>query len=42
VFGVVICERYQLDSPLYAAAVTLTTLLSVATLPLWFHYLPGV
>ena len=42
VFGVVICERYQLDSPLYAAAVTLTTLLSVVTLPLWFHYLPGL
>lgn len=40
VFGIVICERYQLDSPLYAAAVTLTTLCSVATLPVWYYFLP--
>ena len=39
VFGIVICERYQLDSELYAAAVMLTTLSSLLTLPLWFHWL---
>lgn len=38
VFGVVISERYGLDSELYAAAVTLTTVLSIITLPLWFHW----
>lgn len=40
IFGIVICERYQLDSPIYAAAVFLTTLLSVLTLTVWFHVLP--
>ncbi|MDH5357402.1 MAG: AEC family transporter [Gammaproteobacteria bacterium] len=40
VFGIVICERYQLDSELYAAAVMLTTLSSLLTLPLWFQWLP--
>lgn len=39
VFGIVICERYQLDSELYAAAVTLTTITSLVTLPVWFHFL---
>lgn len=39
IFGIVICERYQLDGALYAAAVFLTTLLSIASLPLWFHLL---
>jgi len=39
VFGIVICERYKLDSELYAAAVTLTTIVSLITLPLWFNYL---
>lgn len=39
VFGIVICDRYQLDSALYAAAVTLTTLSCVITLPIWFHLL---
>ena len=38
VFGFVICEQYELDSALYAAAVTLTTLLCLATLPVWFHW----
>jgi predicted permease len=41
VFGIVICERYQLDSELYAAAVTLTTICSLITLPLWFQFLSG-
>lgn len=39
VFGVVICERYGLDGALYAAAVFITTLLSLLSLPLWFSYL---
>lgn len=39
VFGVVICERYHLDGALYAAAVFMTTTLSLISLPLWFHYL---
>jgi malate permease and related proteins len=40
IFGIVICERYQLDSALYAAAVFLTTMLSIVTLTIWFHVLP--
>ncbi len=39
VFGIVICERYQLDSELYAAAVTLTTICSLISLPLLFQFL---
>jgi len=39
VFGIVICERYHLDTELYAAAVTLTTVASLVTLPLWFSFL---
>tara|TARA_R110002111_G_scaffold46507_6_gene83653 strand:- start:2257 stop:3174 length:918 start_codon:yes stop_codon:yes gene_type:complete len=39
VFGVVISERYQLDTELYAAAITVTTLMSLMTLPIWFHFL---
>jgi len=39
VFGIVICERYQLDTELYAAGVTFTTVLSLLTLPAWSHYL---
>jgi predicted permease len=35
VIGIVLCDRYGLDTGLYAAAVTLTTLLSLVTLPLW-------
>lgn len=38
-FGIVICERYGMDSELYAAAVTLTTICSVVTLPVWFQWL---
>lgn len=33
VIGIVLCDRYGLDTGLYAAAVTLTTLLSLFTLP---------
>lgn len=39
IFGIVLCERYQLDSALYAAAVFLTTLLSIGTLTAWFNFL---
>ena len=35
VIGIVLCDRYGLDTGLYAAAVTLTTLLSLITLPVW-------
>lgn len=37
--GVVLCDRYGLNTGVYAAALTVTTLLSAATLPLWFHWL---
>jgi len=33
--GIVFCDRYQLDSPLYAMTVTVTTALSLITLPFW-------
>ncbi|MDQ6972711.1 MAG: AEC family transporter [Mariprofundaceae bacterium] len=35
VLGLVLCDRFKLDSSLYAEAVTLTTVLSLFTLPLW-------
>jgi len=35
VLGLVICDRFKLDVALYAEAVTLTTILSLLTLPLW-------
>ena len=38
VLGLVFCDRYGLDTALYAAAVTLTTALSLITLPLWFGW----
>ncbi|MGD8926746.1 MAG: AEC family transporter [Thioalkalispiraceae bacterium] len=39
VIGIVICDRFNLDSTLYAAAVTVTTALSMVTLPLWHGFL---
>ncbi len=39
VLGIVLCDRYRLDSSLYAMAVTLSTALSALTLPLWFSFL---
>lgn len=39
VLGIVLCDRYKLDSGLYAMAVTLTTALSLLSLPLWFRVL---
>ncbi|MBM4208348.1 MAG: AEC family transporter [Gammaproteobacteria bacterium] len=37
VIGIVLCDRYQLDSSLYAMAVTVTTVLSLIALPIWFR-----
>lgn len=39
VLGIVLCDRYRLDTALYAMAVTLSTALSLVTLPLWFDLL---
>lgn len=39
VLGLVLCDRFNLDISLYAAAVTVTTVLSMLTLPLWFGWL---
>lgn len=36
VLGIVLCDRYRLDTNLYAMAVTLSTALSAVTLPVWF------
>lgn len=38
VIGIVLCDRYGLDSALYAMTVTVSTLLSLVTLPLWYHW----
>jgi hypothetical protein len=37
VLGVVICDRYGLDTARYAMAVTVSTLASVIVLPIWHH-----
>ncbi|TAN69077.1 MAG: AEC family transporter [Methylobacter sp.] len=39
--GLVFCDRYRLDSSLYAMAVTLTTIISLITLPFWYSVLQG-
>lgn len=39
VVGIVLCDRFRLDSGFYAAAVTLTTLTSWLTLPFWWRWL---
>lgn len=39
VLGLVLCDRYGLDSTFYATAVTLSTALSMLTLPLWYQAL---
>jgi predicted permease len=41
VLGIVLCDRFGLDTALYAMAVTLSTALSMLTLPLWFSLLGG-
>ncbi|MFO8152742.1 AEC family transporter [Thioalkalivibrio sp.] len=42
VLGLVFCDRFGLDTGFYAAAVTLTTAVSLVTLPLWFAFLQGL
>lgn len=42
VLGLVFCDRFGLDTGLYAAAVSLTTAISLITLPLWFAFLQGL
>ncbi|GAB4271020.1 MAG: AEC family transporter [Methylomicrobium sp.] len=42
VLGIVFCDRYRLDGSLYAMAVTLTTTLSLFTLPYWHRLLTAV
>lgn len=39
VIGIMLCDKYGLDSRLYALTVTVSTLLSLVTLPLWFRLL---
>jgi len=39
VLGIVLCDRFNLDAGLYAAAVTVTTAMSLVTLPLWYDWL---
>jgi malate permease and related proteins len=39
VLGIVLCDRYRLDSGLYAMAVSVTTVLSMLSLPIWFALL---
>ncbi len=39
VLGIVLCDRYRLDSGLYAMAVTLSTAMAMLSLPAWFRLL---
>ncbi|MDX8405072.1 MAG: AEC family transporter [Mariprofundus sp.] len=39
VLGLVICDRFKLDVALYAECVTLTTVVSLLTLPFWLQLL---
>jgi predicted permease len=39
VLGIVFCDRYRLDSSLYAMAVTVTTAISLIALPYWHSVL---
>jgi predicted permease len=39
VLGIVLCDRYQLNTGLFAAALSITTLLSIFTLPAWYAWL---
>jgi len=41
VLGIVFCDRYNLDVSLYATTVTMTTVFSLLTLPLWYRWLLG-
>jgi hypothetical protein len=39
VIGLVLCDRFNLDVSLYATAVTVTTVVSMLSLPLWYGIL---
>lgn len=39
VLGIVLCDRYGLDSRYYSLIVTISTALSLATLPVWLYLL---
>lgn len=39
VLGIVICDQFKLDTGVFASAVTLSTALSLVTLPIWFSLL---
>ena len=39
VLGIVLCDRYRLDSALYAEAVTVSTAAALITLPMWLAVL---
>ncbi len=39
VLGLVLCDRYGLDTSLYAIAVTLTTTIGLISIPLWYSLL---
>jgi len=39
VLGLVLCDRFELDTNLYATTVTATTALAMISLPLWFRWL---
>ena len=39
VLGIVICDQFKLDTEFFASAVTLSTALSLVTLPIWFNVL---
>lgn len=41
VFGIIFCDRYGLDAKFYSMTVTVSTVLSLATLPLWLTLLQG-
>ena len=36
--GVVICDKFGLNTGIYAAALTLTTVISFFSLPLWYQW----
>ncbi len=39
VLGLVLCDRYGLKTHLYAITVTLTTLISLITIPMWYQWM---
>lgn len=42
ILGIVFCDRFRLDSGLYAMAVTVTTALSLVALPFWYDVIGTV